>query len=118
MSSYESASRPLDDAAPQPLQAPDSRASSYCLFWSRPFESSGRDVAPNDGFICRQGFNVVVDDLGGWGSATAQLLGEVQDDYAGTPLLLWAARQHSPRPAATADVCASLFLHPNCRVCT
>lgn len=49
--------------------------------------------------ICKmyplQGFQLIADDLGGWGHATAELLQGIQDEYAGSPVLLWAARRQA-----------------------
>lgn len=47
-----------------------------------------------------QGFNVMADDLGGWGQVTADLLGELHDDYPTSPVLLWATRQSASAPSS------------------
>lgn len=46
----------------------------------------------------------MVDDLGGWGQPAADLLAELRDDYAGSPVLLWATRRSAACPAAATDV--------------
>lgn len=53
-----------------------------------------------------QGFNVMADDLGGWGHVTAELLGELRDDYPSSPVLLWATRR--PQKADGAQYAAQL----------
>lgn len=42
----------------------------------------------------------MADDLGGWGQTTGELLQLLQDEYSGSPVLLYAARR---RAACTAD---------------
>lgn len=48
-----------------------------------------------------QGFNVMADDLGGWGQVTADLLGELHDDYPASPVMLWATRQSAAGAPST-----------------
>jgi hypothetical protein len=51
-----------------------------------------------------QGFQCIADDLGGWGAPTAELLQGLQDEYAGSPVLLWCARRQSACTANPAIV--------------
>lgn len=51
-----------------------------------------------------QGFQCIADDLGGWGAPTAELLQGLQDEYAGSPVLLWCARRQATCTANPATV--------------
>ena len=64
--------------------------------------------------LSTQGFQCIADDLGGWGAATAELLQGLQDEYAGSPTLLWCARRQATCTASPGTVSAtqhSLRLH-------
>ena len=62
-----------------------------------------------------QGFQCMADDLGGWGAPTAELLQGLQDEYAGSPVLLWCARHQAACSANPTTVSGTQHYHsPAC----